>query len=272
MTTEAEIIADLAVKAATGPILVKSEKGREFLVLPEGLTSRDVTEPNALPNILPDHIEQGVTLQAVDSLVNYANRFKTDTAVLFADIGANSIRAVLDYHDTAAAGHGAHVANMALPFSEEWQTWRSMDGKLLEQLEFARFLEENAADIVSPSGADLLEACRDLQAVRKVDFRKAVRTNSDNESFEYSDDTEAKSRATGKSVEVPSKFDLALPVYFGGEVTALSAFLRWKLEDGNLRLGIKLHRAEHVRQAVFKKIVGDVEARIERPAVFGKLG
>lgn len=270
MSTEADAIAKLAVDAAA-PALIKSEQGREFLVIPADRTAKDVTEPNAVADLLPDHIRQGVTLQTVDSLVDYTNRFKTDTTALFADIAANSIRAVLDYHAPTKADHGAHVANMALPFSEEWKTWTGIDGKLMEQLEFARFLEENTADIVAPSGADLLEACRDLQAVRKVDFRKAVRTNTDNESFEYSDDVAATSRSTGKAVEVPSKFELSLPVYFGGANTPLTAFLRWKLEEGNLRLGVKMHRAEHVRQAVFKQIVLDAAERTERPAVFGRL-
>jgi uncharacterized protein YfdQ (DUF2303 family) len=137
----------------------------------------------------------------------------------------------------------------------------------MAQLEFARFLEENAADVASPSGADLLEACRDLQAVRKVNFKKAVRTATDNESFEYSDETEAR---TSGGVELPTKFLLRFPVYFGHTETDLFAFLRWKLDDGTLNLGVALHRAEHVRQAVFSHIVFDVADRTGCQAVFGR--
>jgi len=56
-----------------------------------------------------------------------------------------------------------------------------------------------------------------------------------------------------------------------GEPVSLFAFLRWKLDDGALSLGVALHRAEHVRQDVFKAIVDDAAARTERPAVFGRL-
>lgn len=266
MSTEAETIADLAIKARGEPLIIKTTAGREFLVLPDR-APLDVTEAHALDVYLPDFITQSVTLQTVDSLVDYVNRFKSGTTILFADITTNSIKAQLDYHAADDAGHVAHTANMALPYSEEWKTWSGISGRLMPQLEFARFLEENAADVAAPSGADLLEACRDLQAVRKVNFKKAVRTATDNENFEYSDETEAR---TSGGIELPTKFLLRLPVYFGGETTDVYAFLRWKLDEGALTLGFVLHRAEHVRQAVFKQIVHDAADRTERPAVFGK--
>jgi len=246
-----------------------TEAGRTFLVTPHDLAVKDVTEPNALVTAKPKHIAQAVTLQTADSLVDYVNRFKTDDTVLFADIDRNSIHAAIDYHGPSAAALVAHSSRLTLPFSAEWATWIAIDKKLMSQLEFARFLEENAADISTPSAADLLEACRDLHAVRKVNFKKAVRTATDTESFEYSDETEA--RTTG-GVELPTKFQLTLPVYFGGDPTTLFAFLRWNLEEGALKLGVALHRAEHVRQAVFKQIVLDAAGRTERPAVFGKIG
>lgn len=268
MTTEAESIAAMAVSAAA-PALVTTIAGREFLIQPDR-PAQDVTEPNAVKTYLPDHIRQAVTLQTVDSLVDYLNRFKTDDTVLFADIAHNTIVGAVDYHAPEAAALLGHKATLTLPHSIEWQTWTAVHDRLMPQLEFARFLEENASDIVAPSGAELLEACRDLQARRKVNFTKAVRTASDNENFEYTDETTATTKKGG--LEIPSKFQLFLPVYFGDAPTSLFAFLRWKLEDeGGLKLGVELHRAEHVRQAVFKQIVLDAAERTDRPAVFGKL-
>lgn len=268
MSTEAETIAELAVKA-DGAKIMTTAAGREFLVLPGG-AHVDVSEKHGVKSVLSDHIRQGVVLQTVDSLIDYLNRFKTDDTVLFADIAANTIVGAVDYHAPAAAAFLDHKATLTLPFSIEWQTWAAIHDRLMPQLEFARFLEENAGDIVAPSGAELLEACRDLQARRKVNFTKAVRTASDNENFEYTDETTATTKKGG--LEIPSKFQLSIPVYFGDAPTSLFAFLRWKLEDeGGLKLGVKLHRHEHVRQAVFKQIVLDAAARTDRPAVFGKL-
>ncbi|MDB5458120.1 MAG: hypothetical protein JWP92_3705 [Caulobacter sp.] len=270
--TEAGMIATLALAAADAKeaTIIETKDGHRFLVVPQGMKATEITLANAVAPLLPDHIGQTITLQTLDSLTEYVQRFKTEETVLVANITTNTIRAVIDYHAPTAPGHAAHAAVLTLPYSVEWKIWTAIDNKLFPQLEFARFLEENAADIKAPAGADLLEACRDIQANRKVNFTKAVRTASDNENFEYTDETTASSRKGG--LELPSKFVLGLPVYFGDSDTELGAFLRWKLEDGQLLLGIALHRAEQVRQAVFKQHVLTAADRTERLAVFGTLG
>jgi uncharacterized protein YfdQ (DUF2303 family) len=277
--TDAGVIAALAAKAS-GAHVVKTSDNREYLVHPKDTVATEVTDAYGLKLTKPRYIRQTVTIETADSLVDYVKRFKGPDTVLFAEIAANRIVALIDYHpavlppggpetrsDTAA--HVAHRAKMELPFSEEWALWTKISGKLMPQLEFARFVEENAADIRAPDGGELLDAVRDLQANRKVNFIKAVRTSSDNENFEFQDET----RTTTKGgIELPTKFKLGLPVYFGEPETEVFAFLRWKLDpsEGGLALGIQLHRVEHVRQAVFKQIVQMVADRTGCPAVFGK--
>lgn len=270
MATEAETIAKLAQKS-TSPTTVKLEDGREFLIVPEGAKIQEVSDEHSLKVTGPRYISQAVTLQTQDSLVEYCNRYKSDDTVLFADISANSILATVDYHAKDKAAHVAHRALLTLPFSEEWGLWTRISGKLVPQLEFARFIEENGADIRAPDAAELLESVRDLQAHRKVNFIKAVRTSSENETFEYSDET--KTTTTKGGIELPTKFKLGIPVYFGEPDTEVFAFLRWAIDTdkGGLSLGIALHRAEHVRQAVFKQIVQGVSDRTSCVAVFGKI-
>jgi uncharacterized protein YfdQ (DUF2303 family) len=272
MSTEAEAIAALAAKSG-GASIVTLPDARVYLVTPEGFTAEDVTDPHGLTPGVPARIAARATLQTVDSLVDYVSHYANPTGgrtVLFADIAKNRIAGLIDYHTAAQAANVDHAAIMDLPFSEEWKVWTAAHGKMVGQLEFARFVEENAADVEAPSGGELLDVVRDLHAVRKVDFKKAVRTSSDNESFEYVDETTANTR--NGAVEIPSKFKLRLPVYFGGRTVELFAFLRWHLDDGNLKLGVALHRAEHVRQAEFKLIVEDAASRTGCPAVFGFAG
>jgi uncharacterized protein YfdQ (DUF2303 family) len=279
--TNADAVAELARNGAVRPEIITTSSGRELLILPDanGAASyQDVSEPGDQLAPAPAWIEQGVTVQTADSLAAYAERFGHDKigSSLFADIERNRIVAALDYHtaDDGGVTHAARVAHRAtldLPFSVEWALWSSIDGQLLGQLEFARFLEENAADIEAPAAADLLETCRDLQANRKVNFTKAVRTNSDNENFEYVDETNASSRKNG-SVEIPTRFELRIPVYFGGPTYSLGAFLRWRLVEGEgLKLGIRLHNPEHVRQAVFKEVVAGVADATGFPAYYGRI-
>lgn len=269
MSTEAEAVAKLAGQAATAHF-VRSEDGREFIVVPKEFTYQEVTLPHALPLYEPDIIRQAVILQTQDSLIDYVNRYKGGDTLLFADITISTIVAQIDYHAKETPAHVVHKASLVLPFSEEWRCWTAISGRLMGQLEFARFLEENGADVAAPDAGTLLEACRDLQAHRKVNFTKAVRTSSENENFEFTVENEARSRG---GIELPTKFKLSIPVYFGEPETELFAFLRWKIaeEGAGLSLGIQLHRAEYVRQAVFQQIVGRAAQQTACPAMFGKI-
>jgi uncharacterized protein YfdQ (DUF2303 family) len=272
MSNEAETIAGLAVKAA-GAHTIKAGDGREFLLVPTGFTEKEISDPHGLKLTTPRYIHQGVTVQALDSLVEYVNSFKTPNTMLFADIMANSITALIDYHSKdQKAQNVAHRVTMALPFSEEWKLWTSIDGKMVGQLEFARFLEENHPDIAQPNAAELIEMARDLHAARNIKFSKVVRTDSDNENFTAEDATTLGSRSTGNSVELPRQFTVRIPVYFGEEAIDISAFLRWKVGDEGMTLGIKLWRPEHVRQAMFKQIVVGAAEHTNVTAVFGKVG
>jgi uncharacterized protein YfdQ (DUF2303 family) len=276
--TEAGVIAELAVKAQATAAIVETADGREFLFKPDGYSQQEVTLPDKIAPLPPHFVAQRVTLQAVDSLCDYLDRFKTDDTVLFADIDKDTIVGVIDYHKaqkgladgTKQAAFLKHTATLVLPKSEEWRIWTEADAKgLMEQLAFARFLEENGGDVVAPAGADLLEICRDLQAKRSVNFTKAVRTNSDNESFEYTDKTDLSDKG---GIEVPTRFELKLPVYFGEQTTQLFAYLRWAIdtEKGGLKIGVKLSRAEYVRQAWFKQIVTEVGSRTGCTVIYGK--
>lgn len=266
--SEAKEIADLARKASGAPQVVSTPNGREFLIVPGDHTSTEITLAHKTETLKPKHIKQAVTLQNAIALIEYLNRFKSDDSLLFADVAASRIVAAVDYHGAASPALVDHRATLDLPFSEEWKTWTTMNGLLKPQLEFARFIEENAPDIKAPDAASLLEAVRDLQAKRSVNFIQAVRTASDNENFEYADNTET--RAKG-DIELPTKFLLSVPIYFGDQAVEVPAFLRWKLDDGKLHLGIKLHRAEHIRQAAFQLIVTEATEKTGVLSIFGKM-
>lgn len=266
-TTEAAVVADLARRSTT----IATPDGRVFAIVPDGAELAEVSDEHKLKIAPPRYINQAVTLQTKESLIGYVDDFKGDATRLFADIDRNLIVAQIDYHARDKAAQIAHRASLQLSYSEEWKLWTSISGKLMGQLEFARFIEENAADVRAPDAAELIEVVRDLQANRKVNFVKAVRTATENENFEFTDETNLSSKRG--EIEIPTKFKLGLPVYFGEPDTEVYAFLRWKLDKdaGGLALGIQLHRIEHVRQAVFKAIVLEIAETTARPALFGKL-
>lgn len=307
--TEAAAVASMAL-AASGivPVEVLELEGRHHVFTPEtdrnGVSSvaHTVLQPKDHHGLLtekPSRVAGQVTVETQDSLVDYVRDFKTTGTRLFASIASNVIVAVLDYHsgrtdavddmlpEVTPAGHrdtlhdfvaepdyGDHVANLKLAYSEQWATWTGKDGKTMGQVEFARFLQENAPDIESPDGATLLELVRDLRGTRTKRFTGDVNLNAVRDSFTYEDRTTVKgSGGTPAMLDVPDSFMLRLPVYFGGELVALQAQLRHDVSDeGVLALGFKLLRKESVRQATFRQLVADVAARSGCPVVYGQRG
>lgn len=258
--------------------IAKMSDGRELAALIDpdtgAQTIKDVTSPSWRAPA-PARVEQRVRLDAKDSFVAYLESFKTANARLFAALdpkGGGKIVGELDYHAAEAPpapGLRAHRATYELKDSEEWQRWSAISGKLMGQQEFIRFLEENAADIETPAGADILELAQDFSVNRKVDFRQAVRLSNGDMSFEYA----AKAEATSKSGEiaVPTKFVLRIPVFFGEPTMQVHAFLRWRCEQGEgLKLGVELHRPVYVRQSLFQQIGQEIAERTAVPLHYGE--
>lgn len=265
--SEVDRIAELIAQANTSAIL-ENKDGREFLILPCSHEHIEVSDPHGLLIRKPLYVRQDVVLETVDSVVDYVQRYMTEKTVLLAVMSTNRIVAVIDYHMPDHAEHVAHRAALALPFSEEWKLWTGLHGVMTDQLTFARFLEENSADVLTPPAGELLDAARDLHGHRKVSFIRVVRTASDNETFEYADETEARTKG---GIDLPSRFLISIPVYFDEPAREVQAFLRWRLDDGKLRLGFSLHRHEYVRQAEFKRIVGLIGDKTTCPIVYGRL-
>lgn len=278
-----------SVENARKPFLIDAPQGRTFLALPEGNHSGvggwkhvDITAPNVADVLAPKSITQHVKMQTAESLIQYINCFKNQDTKLFADIANDHILGVIDYHreptmlreakalhgdpgpatalsDQPSPTLGLHRASLHLPKSLEWQTWTKVSGQLMSHLGFASFLEENAIDIVSPLGADLLELCRDLQVLNNVSFGGSVR-DGDYTTVNYQKEADAASKG---GIKLPPSIMLSIPVYFGEHPVPIMAFMRRKIDDGKLLLGVQLSRAENVRQLEFHRIVDSVTEGVD---------
>lgn len=300
--TEAEAVANMALAAVNRvPVEVLDLDGVQHLFTTNARTSHGTTsvehtrlfpeDAHGLKLDKPSRVAGRVVVETEDSLVAYVRDFKTTGTRLFANISANVIVAVLDYHEgrtdavadmgtgsgsledqpdyVSAPDFGTHVAKLALPYSEQWETWSDMDTRMVSQVEFARFLLENMADVESPDGATLLELVKDLRGTRTKKFTGNVNLNAVADSFQYEDRQTV--GAGHESVSIPNGFSLRLPVYFGGETVELHAQLRTDVsESGQLSLGFKLLRRESVRQATFQQLVRNVASVAGVPVVYGR--
>lgn len=269
--TEAGQIAELTKAAlAFNPQIIEGPGGRSYLLTSPEVSAKDITPAGAGKTFRPDHIAQAPTIQTAQSLGDYLKLFKTASSVLFANIAQNQIVGAIDYHAADAAELVAHKATLTLPFSTEWKLWNEIDGKMMSQLDFARFLDENQDDISSPRGADLVEIVKDLIAVDTANSKASIRINSDNVDFSFTASTDARS-GSGGQLEIPKEFELRIPVYFGEEPLPMKARLRWKNGAEGVTFGIVLLRKEQARQDEFKRVVREVSATADLPVFYGAL-
>lgn len=274
--SEVEAVSGLVLAAQAIPVKFEADEGRSFIAVPQpggGFKLEQITSPNKADVLMPKVVTQHVKMQTAESLAAYINRFKNQDSIIFGDIGNDTITSIIDYHkedsdnQNKALGPqlGLHRATLQLPKSLEWQTWTRASGQLMSHVAFSTFLEENAVDIKSPVGADLLELCRDLQVAQNVNFSSSVRMG-DVTNLEYKKDSDALSKGT---IALPQSIMLSIPVYFGEAPVAVMAFMRRQIEDGKLKLGVVLSRAENVRQEEFHRIIDELSGSVSLTTVYG---
>lgn len=171
-----------------------------------------------------------------------------------------SVVAVLNGHGKAGAGWGDLRVSIAFRPTPQWVKWKAIDGKMLPQVTFAEFIEDNLEDIAEPAGSVMLEIATYLEAVRTVNFRSGVRLTSGAIQFRHDQSDEAKVGAN--TLDVPETIKLGIAPIFGLGSYGVPARFRYRIDNGKLTLGIRLQRVETMMAA----IVEDVIAKIERGA------
>lgn len=265
-----QLQAVLAAAALREPIQ-RGEDGREWLIVPPGFRAEDVTDPDRVPMTAP---RATVIVDDRASLTAYTNRhsFKGHS-VIFADYDTGTITTRLDWHPTAATatahnmnGPDRHRVTLKLRPSEEWARWNAAAGKMHPQATFARFLEENATDILLPEPAIFIELARDMEAVADRSFTSRTRLSNGDSEFRFSED----SRVVG-TVTVPESFTLRIPLYQGEAPEDLRALFRWKADKEGLTFGFVWHRAEYMRQARFQQIAAQAADETGLPYILGRV-
>ena len=176
------------------------------------------------------------------------------------DPDAPSVVAILNGNGKAGPGWGDFRVAIEFQPTPQWEKWKGIDGKMLGQVAFAEFVEDNLEDIATPTGATMLEIATYLEATRSTNFRSGIRLSSGEIQFQNLENLEAKVGAG--QIAIPETFTLGIAPIFGLPSYEIPVRFRYRLQDGKLTLGIKLQRVE----TMMGKIIEDVIAQIERGA------
>lgn len=260
---------DAAIEAAriASPVVIGPD-GRHHVILAQGYGTAELADDTRLP----PRPRCRVIVDDRASLSAYANRFSSRASVIVADFDKGTISARLDWHpgnaadDHGAAGADSHSVTLKLRWSEEFARWNAIAGKLMDQADFARFLEENAGDVGHPEAADMIELSRDFEATVGQTYKSAVRLDNGDRRLVFETDTRAQN-----GVVVPQKFTLMIPIYNGEGPDGLTCLFRWRAAgDGRVMLGFEWHRVEYQRRAHFAQIAYTAAEETGLPVFMGR--
>lgn len=262
---------------------------------PHTRTLIDVTDKfrGAAEYLKPARRRGTARLATLESLIDWANRFKGEESVLYADTNATSpsITCISDYHHAGpatidvqfgdpTARHGYHRGTYSFPVSQEWSDWSGADGVAMEKDAFGAFLEDHLKDLVDPSPylltgrgepAEWERKLREIaikmdgrfgQILQLIQLSKSLQIyESSNLAITTNRDTgEAAIQfqnehrdAEGKPLQVPNLFLIAIPVFRGGAAYRLPVRLKYRKSGQTVKFTVAIHDASRA----FEDAIGE---------------
>lgn len=271
------------------------------LALPPGWTAQDLDESD---RPLPRRVIETVTVTTPEDFIAYVNRYKEPNSLLLVSPellavtdGQEVARAVLDYHTPGTstttpsavpgvpdsvkvetgARHGDHVVRLTAKASPEYALLRSIDGKLFDQPDFARTLNDSLCRFcTSHAAADLVELARTLVLTSSGEYESIKDDFSGSIRLGYRVKVDAQSTAmAAKGVEIPTHFTFRVPLLLGGAPMDMRAefYYRVPRESGQpVKLGIRLPDRQLMELeaiAALRKVLAEGTGLL---TVAGKLG
>lgn len=258
--TQAGAIAALAREATKPEIMsVCSRKGEpevNVLLLRNSEGDVDVKELGPFTDkylSAPRRRNGTAQLDSIDSFIDHTNRFKTGSSAIFlsnSDLGPR-LTTVLNYHHESATtpdalpDFGDHRSFYKFPYSEEWLKWSDIDGKILDTLDFAEFIDERLIDIMPPNDTllrlteapepseidqvlsrmlkaqrgrigqpeDLQELSQGIRVHSTEDVQHTIKIETGEAKLQISAVHESTTNRAGDKIDIPTMFLIGIPVF-----------------------------------------------------------
>ncbi len=244
--TDEKFVADQALAAAQ-PYLIGT--GAEpYAVIPAD--AQTVSLEDYLPE--PIRVRRSATMHTPGDFALYFGTWGRDESRIYADIDQLQIMGLIDEHGMAPSWC-SHRVFYDCPLSPEWLAWTKNDKKVMDQIAFAEWLEDRAADIVEPSGTELLGIATAFHVTRKATFSSSAVLQSGEFSIQYSEATQS------GSVELPQVIKLGIAPFRDGVKYEVLARLRYRLKEGSLALWYELIDPGKFVDDAFMAIIAEIQ-------------
>jgi uncharacterized protein YfdQ (DUF2303 family) len=248
-----EQIGALTVAAAN----IRSVADAHFLILPPEYKHVDVTK--AIEQTLTEpHRKSGhVALSDLPSFLQFvADQATPDNCYIYAHPDTRTLVAVLNDHGQdhgGLPGWRDFRVSYTAELSREFAGWYKNDREVMEQEQFAVFLEDNFADIADPTGETMLQVALTLQAKTEVAFSSQRRLDNGQVQLTYTETIDA--RAGSGDIMIPREFALGLRLFKNGDGYKVRARLKYRLSAGKVKFWYELDRVENAIEDAFKAYV-----------------
>lgn len=277
--TAAEIIRD-ETRLATAPTEVPTDgSGVYFKVDQDGAV--ELVDANELLDPYRDAPRRDMHTRQLldpDAFAGYLAKHGLARSEVYADVRPEALKvtAVIDASSPAASdapgtpGWAKHEAIYRVVKTAAWRAWEAIDGKLLDQLAMAEHFEDRLPDFTEPTGADMLEVAQSLQVSRTGRFESSQRVKSGETNLVYRDQHDATTQdATKRTIAVPDAFELALQPFEGSPMYRVPCRFRYRLNDGRLKLIVKMDRPEDIIRSAFDDVVKVIAEKTGRTIWLG---
>lgn len=243
------ISAGAALSKPVSATMPELHDGIPYVVVPAGYKVENLER--LLP--APFRKQAGVVVNDSPSFIAYAKKHGSlDECVIYADIDTTAAKCtligIINDHKSDSPQWRDHRCTFTPKLSVEWGRWLGGDKKVVSQIEFATWLEDNVADIVSapgmPTGAQMLEMALNFEANSDKRLRSKTNLQSGGVRLEFIDD---ETKETRTSMEVFQRFTIGIPVFEGSpSAYPLEARLKYREKDGSVSFWFELIRPDRV--------------------------
>jgi uncharacterized protein YfdQ (DUF2303 family) len=244
-------------------VIVDPSEAIPYVVTPNDYTLHSLED--LLP--APTRKRESISVSETQSFIDYLKKHgQPDESVIYADIDAENSRckliAVIDDSTPHTANWRDHRCTFAPALSVEWKRWSSRNGVIMNQTDFATWLEDNQADVRSvdgsPSGAQILAMAQAFEVNADKRVKSHINLQSGGVRFEFVED---ETKDTRTSMEMFRRFTLALPVFEGSsDAYPIEARLKYRDKDGKVSFWYELIRPDRAFKTAVQSALEQIKA------------
>lgn len=249
-------------------------EGAPYTLLPTGYKREN------LEDLLPTPVRKRATVTVNDSasFITYVQKHGLDGgSVIYADIdtraGTCAMVAVINDHHADRAQWRDHRCIFTPKRSVEWDRWIGSNNKVMTQIEFATWLEDNISDIAAvpnmPTGAQMLDLSLKFEANGEKRVKSVIPDlQSGGVRLEFVDDETKDTRST---MEFFKRFTIGVPVFDGAtSAYPIEARLKYRAKDGAVSFWYELIRIDRVFRTAITEELEKIKGATNFPILNGK--